>query len=204
MWFPAELAANVTAMTREIPLTDRWRRVKLRVEDYLALDKAGAFDAYGRTELIEGEVVYMNAQHRPHARIKSRLVRLLGDALDRLGGRLEALVEGSVAMPPHNVPEPDIAITAEPEGEGLIPLSSLALIIEVADSTIRTDLGRKKKIYAREGVGEYWVADVRKAVFHQFWMPIDGIYSENRQVRFGERIDAMTIAGLSIATATLA
>lgn len=191
-------------MTRAIPLTNQWRRVKLRVEDYLALDGAGAFDDYGRTELIEGEVVYMNAQHRPHARIQTRLLILLAAELADREGTLEALIEGSVAMPPHNVPEPDIAITAEPEGEGLIPLSSLALIVEVADTTLRTDLGRKKKIYAREGVPEYWVVDVRKAVFHQMWKPVDGAYTETRETPFGERIDSATIEGLSIATDTLA
>ena len=191
-------------MTRVIPLTNQWRRVKLRIEDYLALDNAGAFDAYGRTELIEGEVVYMNAQHRPHARIKSRLHLLIANELARLGGRYEALVEGSVAMPPHNVPEPDIALTVEPEGEGLIPLSSLALIVEVADTTLRTDLGRKKKIYAREGVPEYWVVDIRNAAFHQLWNPIKGVYAESREVSFGERIDSATIEGFSIATDTLA
>jgi Uma2 family endonuclease len=190
-------------MTRAIPLTNQWRRVKLRVQDYLALDKAGAFDAYGRTELIEGEVVYMNAQHRPHARIKSRLHLLIATELAAAGGAFEALVEGSVSMPPHNVPEPDIAVTAEPEGEGLIPLSSLGLIVEVADSTIRTDLGRKQKIYAREGVAEYWVVDIRNAVFHQFWKPVDGAYSERRMTGFGERIESMTIVDFSIATDTL-
>jgi hypothetical protein len=66
-------------MTEHVRLTTTPRRVKLRVEDYLALDDAGAFDAYGKTELIDGEVVYRNAQHRPHARIKSRLFRLLAD-----------------------------------------------------------------------------------------------------------------------------
>ena len=190
-------------MTRAIPLTNQWRRVKLRVEDYLALDDAGAFEDYGRTELIEGEVVYMNAQHRPHARIKSRLHLQIAAALVNCRP-LEALIEGSVSMPPHNVPEPDIAVTAEPEGEGLIPLSSLALIVEVADTTIRTDLGRKKKIYAREGVPEYWVVDVRKSIFHRMWNPVAGVYTETRETPFGERIDSATIEGLSIATDTLA
>ncbi|MES2337472.1 MAG: Uma2 family endonuclease [Pseudomonadota bacterium] len=191
-------------MTDAIPLTNQWRRVKLRVEDYLALDRAGAFDAYGRTELIEGEVVYMNAQHRPHARTKSRLHLLIANELVKAGGHYEALVEGSVSMPPHNVPEPDIAVTAEPDGDGLIPLASLALIVEVADTTIRNDLGRKKKIYAREGVPEYWVVDLRKAVFHQLWNPTDGVYSDSREMRFGERVSSTTIEGLSIATDTLA
>jgi len=31
--------------------------VKLRVEDYLLLDESGAFDAYRKTELIEGKCI---------------------------------------------------------------------------------------------------------------------------------------------------
>ena len=190
-------------MTRAIPPTSQWQRVKLRVEDYLPLDSAGAFDDYGRTELIEGEVVYRNAQHRPHARIKSRLHLQIAAALVDFRP-LEALIEGSVSMPPHTVPEPDIAVMAKPEGDGLIPLSSLALIMEVLDTTIRTDLGRKKKIYARERVPEYWVVDVRKSRFLLMWKPVDGVYSETRDTPFGERVDSATIEGLSIATDTLA
>lgn len=190
-------------MTDFAPLTRTPRRVKLRVEDYLALDRMGAFDAYGRTELIEGDVVYMNAQHRPHARIKSRLHVLLASALKDLDRPLEALIEGSVAMPPYNVPEPDIAITAEPEGDGLIPLASLALIVEVADTTLRNDLGRKQKIYAREGVPEYWVVDVRHALIHQLWAPAETGYKMRREISFGSSIEGQSIAGLVIDTTGL-
>ena len=55
-------------MTEMVPLTNVPLPVKLRAEDYLLLDEAGAFMAYRKTELLDGEVVYMNAQHRPHAR----------------------------------------------------------------------------------------------------------------------------------------
>ncbi len=187
-------------MTEIVPLTIEPLRVKLRVEDYLTLDELGAFDAYGKTELIDGEVVYMNAQHRPHARIKSRLFRLIADELDRLGSNLEALVEGSIAMPPHNVPEPDIALTAEPEGKGLIPLASLALVIEVADATVKNDLGRKQRIYASARVPEYWVVDVNLSVIHQMWAPAGESYAERREIAFGASIAAATIDGLTIDT----
>ena len=190
-------------MTEIVPVTRTPRAVKLRVEDYLALDRLGAFDIYGKTELIEGEIVYMNAQHRAHARIKSRLHVLLATALAELGVELEALVEGSVTMPPHNVPEPDIAITADPEGDGLIPLASLAMVVEVADTTLRSDLGLKQRIYARQGVPEYWVVDVKAGIVHQMWSPDAGRYREKRVVGFGERIAAASITGLAIETATL-
>jgi len=190
-------------MTEIVPLTIEPLPVKLRVEDYLTLDELGAFEAYGKTELIDGEIVYMNAQHRPHARIKSRLYRLIADALDQIGSDLEALIEGSIAMPPHNVPEPDISLTAEPEGKGLIPLGSLALVIEVADATVANDLGRKRRIYAREGVPEYWVVDVNKAVIHQMWAPAGESYAEHREIAFGTRIAAATVAGLAVETKSL-
>lgn len=190
-------------MTDAIPPTTEWKPVKLRVEDYLLLDDAGAFDVYGRTELIEGEVVYMNAQHRPHARVQTRLLVLLAAALSGRADNLEALIEGSVAMPPHNVPEPDIAITSEAEGDGLIPLASLALVVEVADTTLRNDLGRKAIIYAREGVPEYWVVDVNGSIIHQMWSPIDGTYTERREIAFGAAITAATVPDLTVETTTL-
>lgn len=190
-------------MTEAVPLTTEWKPVKLRVEDYLMLDEAGAFDSYGRTELIEGEVVYMNALHRPHARVQTRFLVLLAGELAKRSDGLEPLIEGSVSMPPYNVPAPDISVTSEPEGTGLIPLSSLALVVEVADTTLRTDLGRKAKIYAREGVPEYWVVDVNASIIHQLWSPIDDAYTERREVAFGAAITAATITGLTVETATL-
>lgn len=188
-------------MTEHLPFNSAPLPVKLKVEDYLLLDRSGAFDDYRKTELIEGEIYFMNAQHRPHARIKSRLYRLIADALDEVGGGLEAVVEGSVAIPPINVPEPDIVITSEAEGEGLIPLNSVRLIVEVADATVATDLTRKASLYAHHGIGEYWVADVNARVIHQMWAPQGGTYAEHRQVAFGERVEAMAVAGLAVETA---
>lgn len=34
------------------------------------------------------------------------------------------------------------------------------LVIEVADSSVRMDMGRKARIYAAAGVREYWVVDL--------------------------------------------
>ncbi|MEG3179970.1 Uma2 family endonuclease [Sphingomonas sp. LT1P40] len=190
-------------MTDAVPLTTEWKPVKLRVEDYLMLDDAGAFDSYGRTELIEGEVVYMNALHRPHARIQTRFLILLAAELAKRSDGLEPLIEGSVSMPPYNVPAPDISVTSEPEGSGLIPLSSLALVIEVSDTTLRNDLGRKAKIYAREGVPEYWVIDVNASVIYQMWRPVSASYSEQRIVAFGDLLTAAAISNLTVDTKTL-
>ena len=187
-------------MTEQLPLNTKPLPVKLRLDDYLLLDASGAFAEYQKTELIEGELFFMNAQHRPHARIKSRLYRLLANALDSVGSGLEAIVEGSVAIPPINAPEPDIVVTDRAEGEGLIPRESVRLIIEVADTTLETDLIRKAAVYARHVIPEYWVVDVKGRTIHQLWAPTGEAYAEQHEVAFGARVQAKTIAGLAVET----
>ena len=190
-------------MTEVLPLNTTPMPVKLRVEDYLALDRIGAFADYAKTELLDGEILFMNAQHRPHARLKMALYDRLRDALHASGSNLCALVEVSIAIPPHNAPEPDIVLTSEPLGEGLVPLASVFLIVEVADTTIANDLGPKAALYARHGVPEYWVADVNARVIHQLWSPLGDAYAKRREVAFGEALAAQTLVGLQIETAKL-
>ena len=114
-------------MTEHRPLNTAHLPVKLRIEDYLLLDRSGAFDGYAKTELLGGEIYFMNAQHRPHARVKMMLYDAIRDALIASNSPQKAMVEASIAMPDDSVPEPDIVLTSEPDGEGLIPLPSVAL-----------------------------------------------------------------------------
>ncbi|HEX8553156.1 MAG TPA: Uma2 family endonuclease, partial [Sphingomonas sp.] len=174
-----------------------------RVEDYLLLDEAGAFAAYGKTELLGGEIVYMNAQHRPHARAKMVLYDILRDALRAIGSPLTVMVEVSVALSPNDAPEPDLTLTSEPGGKGLIPGHSVALVVEVSDTTLDDDLRTKQRIYAAAGVPEYWVADVNGRTIHQMWAPDNTVYRNSATVAAGDILMAATINGLTIDTSGL-
>ena len=169
------------------------RPLPLRVEDFLLLNDSGAFEGYGKTELIDGGIVYMNAQHRPHARIKRLLARELDRSLVEARLAHVAMTEVTVALPPHDAPEPDVVVTDKPDGEGPVPLASVALVVEVAHSTLDQDLNVKPRIYARAGLGEYWVADVVGQVIYQFWSPQGDAYTERRKYAFGERIALVSL-----------
>ena len=190
-------------MTELLPLNTSPLPVKLRVADYLLLDESGAFDAYRKTELIEGDVYFMNAQHRPHARIKSRLHVLLAAALTGSDMGMEAVVEGSIEIPPNNAPEPDIVLTSEADGEGLIPLVSVRLIVEVSDTTLLFDLNEKARVYANAGIPEYWVVDVNGRVIQQLWSPDGDSYADRRTIAFGHPISAASLPDLTVETARL-
>jgi len=187
-------------MTEHVPITNVPTRFKLRVEDYLSLDRDGAFEGYGKTELIDGEVTYMNAQHRPHALAKMALYDALRDSLRTAGSALHVMVEASVAWAPVDVPEPDLLLTSEPRGPGPVPGASVSLVVEIADATLRSDLGRKAAIYARHGVPEYWVIDVNSRTIHQLWSPAGGAYGNHVQYQFGIVVTAATIDGLTVLT----
>ena len=179
------------------------RRVRLRSQDYLQLDEAGAFEPYGKTELLDGEIVYMNAQHRPHARLKMALYDALRAGLADAGSSLAVMVEASIALGEHDVPEPDITVTSDPDGEGLIPVAAVALVIEVADATLRSDLEKKARLYARAEVPEYWVADLRGRIVHRLTVPSAGTYTHHDEIAFGQSVVAVTVPGLTVATTGL-
>ncbi len=183
-----------------IDFVNHHRPLKLRVEDFLALNDSGAFEGYGKTELLQGEIVYMNAQHRPHGRVKMDLAKALDQALAAIGSDLTVMTEVTVSAPPHNAPEPDIVVTSEPDGEGPIPLGSVRLIVEVADATLRTDMDLKAKIYASHGVPEYWVADVNARSIVQMSAPVGDAYSHSANHAFGQTFECHSIAGLIVTT----
>lgn len=173
--------------------------VRLSVGDFMMLNDAGAFADYGKSELINGTIYVVNAQYRPHARAKSRLHIALAAALDAFSD-LEAVVEGAIDIPPDNVPEPDILVTDQAEGDGLIPLASVKLAIEIADTSLANDLGEKAQLYAANAIPEYWVVDLKGKVVHQLWSPGAAGYGERRESALGETLTSQTIAGLSVDT----
>jgi Uma2 family endonuclease len=173
----------------------------LRVADYAMLGDAGIFGDL-RTELIEGDVIVMAPEFRPHAYVRDELAYRLRRALEDLGSRFYVSV-GSVALTDTTMPQPDIVLTSEPRGPGAIPARSVPLLVEVSSSTLDNDLGRKLALYAAAGVPEYWVVDVNKALIHQMWQPHGEAYAEKREVAFSDPITAATVPGLTIETTTL-
>jgi Uma2 family endonuclease len=179
------------------------RPLKLTVDNFMALHASGAFQGLSKVELIEGELLTMSPQHRPHVFAKSVLAFRLFEALKQLGSDLLPLIEGTVAMSDVDAPEPDIVLSTAPQGTGLIPLASVALAIEVADSSMPFDVGRKAELYARHRIPEYWVVGLPTATIEQMWLPTGGAYAERRLLKIGDRIESATLAGLAVESSGL-
>lgn len=187
-------------MTVQLPLSTDVQRAKLTARDFWTLAESGAFEGFAKTELIEGEIWVVNSVWAWHAKTTAYFTGELMFALRALGSDLIVYTSGSVNMSDDSVPEPDVSVGLDhPERTGL-PLDKLALAVEVSDSTLANDLGRKARLYARCGVTEYWVVDTTGRKVHQFWAPSENGFAERRQVAFGEMLPSATINGLTIAT----
>ena len=101
------------------------------------------------------------------------------------------------------MPEPDIVLTNY-TGDKAVPLETVALIVEVSDTTLATDLGRKAKLYAQAGIPEYWVVDVEGCIVRQHRLPGESGYAEHRKIAFGVDIAVETLAGVLVGTGGLA
>ena len=173
---------------------------RLTVADFELLAESGAFQHNSLTELIEGIICTMNPQLSRHAAAKSRLAYRLTRAFESLGLPLEAVVEVSVALPPHNVPQPDIVVTIVPEDNVYVPGDAAAIVVEISETTAAFDLGKKAHIYAAHALPEYWVVELPKARIHQFWSPSGTGYRERRIVPFGAALASVTIPDLIVPT----
>ena len=142
-----------------------FERRAFTVAEIMAMQDLGIIDESENFELIEGEIIPMNAKFHVHERIKAKLNIALARALPDqwlLG------VETSIFLGERTFVEPDLCLYPEPMPSDEVRGPDILLAIEVAVSTLKYDMGLKAKIYARYDVRELWVIDAvqRRTFIH--------------------------------------
>src|SRR4051794_17037268 len=128
------------------------------VDEYYEMARVGILKPDERVELLDGEIVPMNPIGSPHLWCVHRLDRHFSGFPDRS----LVLVQSSLRLGPRSEPEPDIVLLQLDTPQDRHPgPEDVYLVIEVADSSIRTDRGRKRTMYARAGIAEYWIVDLQ-------------------------------------------
>ncbi|AGY60197.1 hypothetical protein GKIL_3951 [Gloeobacter kilaueensis JS1] len=121
---------------------------------------AGILTGADTVELLAGQIVQMAPQKSLHAATLSRAADSLRE---QLGGAIQVRLQLPVTLLPDSEPEPDIAVV-RPDSRyylaGHPGPADILLLVEVSDSTLDYDRGQKARIYARSGIGEYWIVDI--------------------------------------------
>jgi Uma2 family endonuclease len=138
-------------MIVEQPQVRRWAK-----SEYHQAADLGWFEGQ-RVELLEGEVIEMAPQRDGHA----YAVRLAAAACQkRWGATHTILVQMPLNLSPDSEPEPDVAVVKGSLREVRKHPTEAALVVEVADTTLAFDRGRKADLYARHQIGEYWIVNL--------------------------------------------
>jgi Uma2 family endonuclease len=115
-----------------------------------------------RREILDGELNVTPSPVPRHAKVVFEIARSLGDYADEAGGQVYGS-DVDIVLGAENVVIPDV-IYIGPDRMQMIGLKAVfgapSLIVEVlSPSTQHVDRGKKRAIYARFGVPEYWLAD---------------------------------------------
>lgn len=148
---------------------------RITVEQYDQMVDAGVFDQGPRVELIDGVLVEMSPMGDPHALSIAWLTRAIIRQLDEslmLGPQLPVRMAAL-----RSVPEPDIFVTTPDEFRSRNPQPLLT--IEISDASLRYDRITKARLYARRGLLDYWIVNLRERVVEIHRAPVDGVYTEH-------------------------
>src|SRR5260221_6200696 len=147
--------------------------------DCARLEQAGIL--HNPYELVEGAINLMGQNIR-HA----SGVRLLLYWLFSVFGKESVLTQTSIDVAPEDNPTsepmPDAIILARPVDtftQNPRP-DEIQLLVEASDSTLAYDLTTKANLYARAGIGEYWVVNLPERTLHIHRQPTKQGYAEVR------------------------
>ena len=158
------------------------------VDEYYKMAEAGILDQDLRLELIEGEIIEMSPIGARHASCVSRANKLF---LSKLGDRIWLSPQNPIRLSNITEPQPDIVLlkprpdfygSKHPSGDDTY------LVLEVSDTTLRYDRDRKGPLYAKAGVPEVWIEDLRSNKILVLRNPEKDRYLQSLTFQRGEQI----------------
>ena len=129
-------------------------RRRWSVAEIEAMVAKGIIAESERFELIGGEVVPMSPKGARHELVKITLNRFFQRAAPE---NLEIAPETTLRLDQDTFVEPDFCVFRRGLDLEALDGGAVLLAVEIADTSLAYDMGRKSRIYAAYGVGEAWV-----------------------------------------------
>lgn len=171
--------------------------------EYEKLIELGVFQPGEAIELLGGDLVVAEPQGAARYTAIVRTARALQAAF---GPTWYVRMQGPIGLDEESEPEPDVAVVpGSVDDYGRAHPSRVALMVEVAENSLAVDRQYKASLYARAGVGDYWIVNLVDRVLEVYREP-----QADSAAVFGwryARMDALTAAGavapLAMPTASL-
>lgn len=142
------------------------------LEEYHWLIEQGFFHEDERVELIEGVLHKMSPKGLRHAACLTRALRFFNAAL---GDRACVRAQDPITLPDSiSEPEPDLVVARRRDDDYVNhhPLpEDVALVVEIANSSLEYDRRVKVPLYAAAGITEYWIVNLREDLIEVYRQP---------------------------------
>ena len=177
------------------PIAREATRHPLTMDEVLALQELGALKSK-RTQLLDGEIHEMPSDGMRHIHYAMKIGARCMQHLEPRGCFVG--VQTTLHMSPYNGPSPDVYVLSPGPLVKQTPADRILLVVEVADTSLQDDLRDSAGRYARHGVEEYWVVDVRGRVTHVHRRPKDGAYPAPERIPFEQTLTPARIADFAL------
>jgi Uma2 family endonuclease len=170
----------------------------ITVDEYYDMDRTGLLEPDARVELIEGEVVHMPPIGSPHGSAVDFLDHLLHRAAAE---RARVRCQLPVRLSNISEPVPDISVV-KPRADRY-KLShptapDVLLIVEVSHSTLRYDSNVKVPLYARHGIPEVWIVDLKNNQLRTYRSPSEGHYRDTASTADPDTMSVPSVPDVSV------
>jgi Uma2 family endonuclease len=176
--------------------------------EYDRLIELGVFQPGERIELIGGDLMVAEPQGTAHYTAIRQTAKALETAF---GPGWDVRTQGPIGLDDDSEPEPDVAVVpGTPADYRLAHPSFPALTVEVSESSLAIDRAHKGSLYARAGLGDYWVLNLVDRALEVYREPIPDAaapfgwrYARCEVLDAAARVTPLAAAGSTIAVSQL-
>lgn len=174
-------------------------RVRRTVEDYYKLYELGLIDVetFERSEIIDGELIRKMSIGDRHAWIVNFLTRFF---ILNLPETVQVHGQNPLHLGDYDEPEPDIVLSdlTRYDGKRHPTPAETILVIEVAESSLRTDRTTKMSLYATNDIPESWIVNIPNRIVEVYTKPELGVYGSTEIFERGSVVTTDRLPGISL------
>jgi Uma2 family endonuclease len=170
-------------------------RRRFTVAELERMTAAGILDEDERIELIGGEIVPMSPKGNHHEILKTALTIYWSR---NLPDDLLFTTETTFRLSADTYLEPDFVFYPKAAGWQGLTGTTAVLVVEIADTSLGYDLGRKADLYAAFGIAELWVIDAVKLEAHIHRLPTPTGYRWKDDLSASERLVPQSASALAV------
>ncbi len=191
----------MASINSSIVVTPQQPYVRMRrpVAEYYKMYELGLIDVetFEKSEIIDGELIRKMSIGDRHAWIVNFLTRFF---ILNLPETVQVHGQNPLRLSDYDEPEPDIVLSdlTKYDGKRHPTPAETILVIEVAESSLRTDRTTKLSLYATNQITESWIVNIPNRIVEVYTKPDLGVYGSTEIFEVGSIVTSSRLPDIAL------